>query len=177
MDLSSAIAAVPRQRSYSQVRVPPDSWPNFTLSDSRLHQPGGPGPLVYITQEKCGTVVTSGTGFSLCRLLRMSLESSRLPEYKSPYRTVPLLFSFLCLFIVERASKPLPSNIIFLLVAETLLASRCVAKNYSGFEVSCHSINTFNCLLKLWCFEIKYYRNINLGNAIVYFFDCNSLSS
>jgi hypothetical protein len=34
--LSFTIAADPRQRSHSQVRVPWDSWPYFTLSDSRL---------------------------------------------------------------------------------------------------------------------------------------------
>jgi hypothetical protein len=36
MGLSFTIAAGPRQRSYSQVRVPRDSWPYFTVSDSRL---------------------------------------------------------------------------------------------------------------------------------------------
>jgi hypothetical protein len=37
----------PSLRSHSQVRVPPDSWPYFTASDSRLPQPGGPGPRMY----------------------------------------------------------------------------------------------------------------------------------
>jgi hypothetical protein len=32
----------------SQVWVPRDSWPHFTDSDSRLPQPGGPGPCIYI---------------------------------------------------------------------------------------------------------------------------------
>jgi hypothetical protein len=36
MGLSFAIAADPRQRIHSQVRVPQDSWPHFTVSDSRL---------------------------------------------------------------------------------------------------------------------------------------------
>jgi hypothetical protein len=36
MSLSFIIAAVPRQRSHSQVRVHRDSWPHYSLSDSRL---------------------------------------------------------------------------------------------------------------------------------------------
>jgi hypothetical protein len=34
----------PLQLSHSQVRVQRDSWPHFTVWDSRLPQPGGPGP-------------------------------------------------------------------------------------------------------------------------------------
>jgi hypothetical protein len=51
------------------VRVPRDSWPYFTVSDSRLLQPGGPGPHIYIPQEQGGSVVPAGTGFFFCRLL------------------------------------------------------------------------------------------------------------
>jgi hypothetical protein len=40
-----------RQLSHSQVRVPRESWTYFTVSDPRLHQPGGPGPCIYISQE------------------------------------------------------------------------------------------------------------------------------
>jgi hypothetical protein len=46
--MSFTIAAEPRQRSHSRVRVPRDSWLYFTVSDSRLPQPGGPGPRIYI---------------------------------------------------------------------------------------------------------------------------------
>jgi hypothetical protein len=38
------IAASLRQHSHSRFPVPRDSWPYFTVSDSRLPQPGGPGP-------------------------------------------------------------------------------------------------------------------------------------
>jgi hypothetical protein len=48
--LPFTIAAGPRQRCYSWVRVPWDSWPYFTVSDSRLPLPGGPGPRIYIPQ-------------------------------------------------------------------------------------------------------------------------------
>jgi hypothetical protein len=52
--LSFTIAAGPRPRSHSWVRVPRDSWPYFTVSDLRLLQPGGPGSriYVYIPQEQ-----------------------------------------------------------------------------------------------------------------------------
>jgi hypothetical protein len=46
--LSFTIAAGPRQRNNSRVRVPRDSWPYFIASVSRLPQPGGPGPCIYI---------------------------------------------------------------------------------------------------------------------------------
>jgi hypothetical protein len=39
------IAAGPRQCSYSWVRVPRDSWPYFTVSDSRLPQTGAQVPV------------------------------------------------------------------------------------------------------------------------------------
>jgi hypothetical protein len=54
--LPFTIAAGPRQRSHSWVRVPWDSWPYFIVSDSRLLQPGGPGPRSYILQEQGGPV-------------------------------------------------------------------------------------------------------------------------
>jgi hypothetical protein len=44
MGLSFTIAAGPRQRSHSEVRVPRDSS-HFTVSDLRLPQPEGPGPV------------------------------------------------------------------------------------------------------------------------------------
>jgi hypothetical protein len=51
MGLSFTIAAGPRQRSHYRVRVPWDSWPYFTLSDSGLPQPGGQFP-VFIPPRK-----------------------------------------------------------------------------------------------------------------------------
>jgi hypothetical protein len=74
MGLSFTIAAGPRQRSHSQVRVPEDSQPHFAVSDSRLSQPGGPGPSIYIPHEQGGTVIPppSATGFPFRRLLRLA---------------------------------------------------------------------------------------------------------
>jgi hypothetical protein len=46
--LSLTIAAGSRQRSHSWGWVQRDSRPYFTVSDSRLPQPEGPGPRIYI---------------------------------------------------------------------------------------------------------------------------------
>jgi hypothetical protein len=70
--LRSTIAAGPRQRSHSWVSVPWDSWPYFTVSDSRLPEPGGPGPRIYILQKQGGRVISPGTGFPFCRLLLLA---------------------------------------------------------------------------------------------------------
>jgi hypothetical protein len=79
MDLSFTIAAVPRQRSHSRVRVPRDSLPYFTVSDSRLPHPGGPGPRIYVPQEQGGPVIPPGTGYPIRRLLRLGhAETERL---------------------------------------------------------------------------------------------------
>jgi hypothetical protein len=63
MGLSFTIAAGPHQRSHSEVRVPWDSRPHFTVSDSRLSKPGWTGPRVYIHQEQGCPVIPRGTGF------------------------------------------------------------------------------------------------------------------
>jgi hypothetical protein len=70
--LSFIIAAGSRQRSNSQVRIPRDSWPNFTVADSRLRQPWEPGHRIYIPQEQGVPVIPPGTGFHFRRLLRLA---------------------------------------------------------------------------------------------------------
>jgi hypothetical protein len=62
MGVSFTIAAGPRQRSHSRVRVPRDSRPYFTVPDSRLLQPGGPGPYIHIPQEQGGPVIPQALG-------------------------------------------------------------------------------------------------------------------
>jgi hypothetical protein len=59
MFLSFTISAGLRQPSHSQVRVPRDLQPHFTLSDSRLPQPGGPSPRIYIPQALGSLFVVS----------------------------------------------------------------------------------------------------------------------
>jgi hypothetical protein len=64
MGVSFTIAVGPRQRSHSGVRVPRDSWPYFTVSDSRHPQSVGPGLRTYIPQEQSDPVIPPDTGFS-----------------------------------------------------------------------------------------------------------------
>jgi hypothetical protein len=71
-DLPFTISAGSRQRSHSWVIVPRDSWPYFTVSDSRLPQPGGPGPRIYKSQGQGVPVIPPGTGFPFHRLLRLA---------------------------------------------------------------------------------------------------------
>jgi hypothetical protein len=61
MGLSFTIAAGLHQRSHSRVRVPRDSWPHFTVSDSRLPQPRGP----------CLCIISRRNRVSFNRLLRL----------------------------------------------------------------------------------------------------------
>jgi hypothetical protein len=44
----------------------------FCCPDSRLPQPGGPGPCIYIPQEQGSPVILPGTGFPFHRLLRLA---------------------------------------------------------------------------------------------------------
>jgi hypothetical protein len=90
MCLPFTIAAAPRQRSHSWVRVSRDSWPYFTVSHSSHHQLGGPGPRIYIPQEQGGPVILPGAGFPFRRLLRVS----RLRRSNSNPPPRPQLFSF-----------------------------------------------------------------------------------
>jgi hypothetical protein len=47
---------LPHQHSHSCIRIQRDSWPHFTVSDTTLPQPGGPGPCIYIPKEQSGPV-------------------------------------------------------------------------------------------------------------------------
>jgi hypothetical protein len=70
--MSFTIADGPRQRSHSQVRLPRDSWPHITVPDSRLPQPGGPSPRIYIPQDLGGQVIPLVTGFPFRRHLQFA---------------------------------------------------------------------------------------------------------
>jgi hypothetical protein len=52
-------------------RSPAEPRPYFT-AHLRLPQPGGPGSRIYIPLEQDGPVIPPGTGFLLCRLLRLA---------------------------------------------------------------------------------------------------------
>jgi hypothetical protein len=71
------------------VRLPRNSWPHFTVSNSRLPQLGGTGPLIYIPQEQGGLIIPIGTGFPFCRLLRLAglrLKYSTTPPHGNWFR-------------------------------------------------------------------------------------------
>jgi hypothetical protein len=87
MCLSFTIAAGPRQRSQSQVWVPQDSWPHFTVSHSRLPQPGQSGPRIYIPQEQGGSVIPPALG----SLFVVSYDSQGFQQFVHEY-TVACLF-------------------------------------------------------------------------------------
>jgi hypothetical protein len=65
--------AGPRQRSNSQVGVPLDSLPYFSVLDSRLSQTGEPGLCIYIPLEQGGPVMLPGTWFHFRRPLRFAV--------------------------------------------------------------------------------------------------------
>jgi hypothetical protein len=119
------LSAGPRQHSYTQGSVPRNSWSHFTVSDSRLLEPGGPGPRIYIPQEQGSLVIPPGTGFPFRRLLRLAWlrwwYSTQLPHgwtdwltnwvapivFKITHRHWPLRkhFSFHCLIQLLQLSS------------------------------------------------------------------------
>jgi hypothetical protein len=64
------LLALPAQ-SILKSRVPRASRPHFTASDSRLPQPGGLSPLIYLLGIGC-LGYTPGTGFPYRRLLLLA---------------------------------------------------------------------------------------------------------
>jgi hypothetical protein len=121
--LPFSFAAGPRQRSHFRVWDPWDSWPYFTLSDSRLPSVSSPTP-------RRATVAL----FDPAR---------DCTKYTSP------LYNFGEDQILVSTSKS-SSLILFLSVAtETCLASSCLAMGYFDFQASCHSTCSSG-LLALW---------------------------
>jgi hypothetical protein len=53
-------------------RSPAELNDHMLLSHLRLPKPGGPGSRIYSPQEQGGPVIPPGTGFPLCRLLRLA---------------------------------------------------------------------------------------------------------
>jgi hypothetical protein len=77
--------------AHSRVRVPRDTWLYFTVSDSSLPQPGGPGPCIYVHQEHGGPVIPPGTGVPFLRLLRLA--GLRWKYSLPPSRGIKILIS------------------------------------------------------------------------------------
>jgi hypothetical protein len=95
MGLLFTIAASSRERSHSQVRVSRDSWPHFRVSGSRLPQPGGLGPRIYIPQEQDGPIIPPGTGFPFpfpfSRVIQNLVRTSQKTYYISTTETNRLM--------------------------------------------------------------------------------------
>jgi hypothetical protein len=62
MSLLLTIAADPRQRSHSQVRVPRDSRPYFTLSDSRLPHLEDQAPVFISPRDRVAQLYPQALG-------------------------------------------------------------------------------------------------------------------
>jgi hypothetical protein len=109
--LPFTIVAGPRQRSHSWVRVP---------QDSRLPQPGGPSPRIYIPQEQGCPVIPPGSHGSTSPP-RMT---SRRTDYRSPSQTVPLLF---CVYpLLRNVSSNLLSSNGGPSTAESVSSGKCL---------------------------------------------------
>jgi hypothetical protein len=131
--LSFTIAASPRQRSQSWVRVPWDSWTHFTVLDSRHPKPGGPGPRIYIPQEQGGPVLP----FSSPPTTRRTTVEVFDPAYTSS------LYDLVTEHTQNAASEN--SSVICLFVAaETCLFGCCLAKgNFLRLHVRTLSFMNF----------------------------------
>jgi hypothetical protein len=157
--LSFTIAADPRQRRHFQVRVPGDSWPYFTDSDSRVPQPGGSGVHIYIPQEQGCPVIPPGTGFPFRRLLRFAglrWRFSNPPPHGVRIRVTlrsslytynigstprentvsqQFLYCYRGVFIPPLHRNGSSSSVSCVLISAGIsLMSRCLAMNYSGFQ-------------------------------------------
>jgi hypothetical protein len=120
--LSFTTATGRRQHSHSRVRVLRDTWPYFTVSDSRFPQPGGPGPRIYIPQEQSGSILPPGTGFPFRWLLRCySYIALGWTSRKHCFRQF-LYCCVTCSLPQKRNYRPFPNN------------SRPFCLHYSGFS-------------------------------------------
>jgi hypothetical protein len=152
MRLSFTIAAGPRQRSHSQVRFSRNSWPHFTVPDSRLLQRGGPDPRIYIPQEQGGPVIPLGTGFPFRRI-----HTESHTQRNSPNNSLYSLGSDRIKNTVSNSSFIVA---FLLVVSETLLSSRHLTMDdffwfsYSCFQLLCYNttdevVKTVKCEVKL----------------------------
>jgi hypothetical protein len=139
MGLSFTIAAGPRQRGHSQVCIPRDSWPHFTVSDSRLPQPGRPGPYIYIRQEQGGPENPQALGSIFVASYDSRTWDSRYiasgrPPQKIPFPNNFSIFIEVCLFC-----RCIETEVILLFTELLPSNSRLLRFHYSEFRASCHN--------------------------------------
>jgi hypothetical protein len=88
MDLSFTIPPGPRQRSYFRVRVPRDSWPYFTVSDSRLPF-SSPPTTRRVTVEVFNLASTRESIFE-CLSLSLTLRSAVSQSVSLSWNKLPI---------------------------------------------------------------------------------------
>jgi hypothetical protein len=66
-------------------RVSGDSWPDFTVSNMRLPQPGGPGSCIYFFQEQLSPVMLPSRPLSLSNLHDISIVLYIQYTYKTSF--------------------------------------------------------------------------------------------
>jgi hypothetical protein len=122
MGLSFTITAGSGQRSHYWVQVSWDSWAYFTVSDSRLQQPGGLGPPIFIPEEQGGPVIPPGTVFPFDRLPRLAGLRWRYsnPPRRGRARVVPIIFKITPLHGAHRKHSPY-------IIVEACLPRSCIA--------------------------------------------------
>jgi hypothetical protein len=155
MGLSFTIVVSSRQRSHSRVRVLWDSWPYYTVSESRPPQPGGPGPRIYIPQEQGGPVIPPATGFRFRRLLRLAglrWRYSNLPPHgDSPSHSLTLIRLVASLYNLSTGliEKTHCLQLYFcnrnrccgkVFTAPLLSNGRITSFNSSGFKLPCRNM-------------------------------------
>jgi hypothetical protein len=144
-ELSFTNAAGPRQRSHSRVRVPLDSWPYFTASDSRPPTWRSRFPYLY-PQEQGGPVIHPGTGFPFRCLLQLAgprwRYSAPPPHGPTPNQSLNYVSYF---YNSGRTEERPPPRTIHLLLplfvfTGTCLPNRCLAMDYSASIRCCVNV-------------------------------------
>jgi hypothetical protein len=79
MRLSFTIAAGPRQCSHSRIRVPRDSWPYFTVTDSRPPNLEGQVPVFISPRNRVALLYPQALGSSIVVCVAVAVVTWRLP--------------------------------------------------------------------------------------------------
>jgi hypothetical protein len=147
MCLSFTIAAGPRQRIHSQVRVPQESWPHFTVSDSRLHcrmtELTSRRPIIdhHLKRFLCYSVSSVATVTYLPNFCPEMDYSSLLSRTRVLADRCPAMdYSSLLSRTRVLADRCPAMDYSSLLSRTRVLAGRCSAMDYSGFQDSCHNM-------------------------------------
>jgi hypothetical protein len=159
MVLSFTIAAGPRQRSHFRVRVPWDSWPYFTVSDSRFPFSSPP------TTRRFTVDVFNAASTRVCIECTNELPfiTARRPEYKSPCRTFNCTLLLCWLSWKSRAWQFAPGDDSFVaircsgnVISEPLLSNRRLIRlHHLGFQPSCHNIASYGREARITNWEVR----------------------